>query len=278
MAAYKEIIYDVADKVATIALNRPERLNAWTATIESELREAMHAAAADRGVNVIVLTGAGRGFCAGADMGMLTKLGQGAAKADGGASAQSQVDNSFGPEARADFRLRYAYFPTIPKPVIAAVNGPCAGLGMVVSLYADMRIAADSARFSTAFARRGLIAEHGMSWMLPRLIGPAQALDLLMTARLIDAAEALSLGLVSRVLPTEGFAAAIHEIARDLATTSSPRSTAIIKAQVWNGLFQTLDEATRHADAEMVKCFDTDDFREGVAHFLEKRAPAFTGR
>lgn len=278
MAAYKEIIYDVADKVATIALNRPERLNAWTATIESELREAMHAAAADRGVNVIVLTGAGRGFCAGADMGMLTKLGQGAAKADGGASAQSQVDNSFGPEARADFRLRYAYFPTIPKPVIAAVNGPCAGLGMVVSLYADMRIAADSARFSTAFARRGLIAEHGMSWMLPRLIGHAQALDLLMTARLIDAAEALSLGLVSRVLPTEGFAAAIHEIARDLATTSSPRSTAIIKAQVWNGLFQTLDEATRHADAEMVKCFDTDDFREGVAHFLEKRAPAFTGR
>jgi enoyl-CoA hydratase/carnithine racemase len=278
MAQYQEIITDVADKVATITLNRPEKLNAWTGTIERELREAMHAAAADPNVNVIVLTGAGRGFCAGADMGMLTALGQGAGRGDGGASARSQVDNSYGAGARDDFRLRYAYFPTIPKPIIAAINGPCAGLGMVVSLYADWRIAADSARFSTAFARRGLIAEHGISWMLPRLVGPAQALELLMSARLIDAREALDIGLVSRVLPTEGFGAAVHEIARDLASTSSPRSTGIIKAQVWNGLFQNLDEATRLADAEMVKCFDTEDFREGVAHFLEKRAPAFTGR
>jgi enoyl-CoA hydratase/carnithine racemase len=278
MSTYTEILYDVADKVATITLNRPEKLNAWTGTIERELTDAMHTAAGDPGVAVIVLTGAGRGFCAGADMTLLTDLGAGARSGGSSRETRRQVDNSYGDGVRGDFRLRYSYFPTIPKPIIAAINGPCAGLGMVVSLWADMRIAADSARFSTAFARRGLIAEHGISWLLPRLIGPAQALDLLMSARMVEAPEALSLGLVNRVLPTEGFGAAVHAIASELGTLSSPRSTGIIKAQVWNGMLQSLEEAMRVADAEMVKCFATEDFREGVAHFLEKRAPNFTGR
>jgi enoyl-CoA hydratase/carnithine racemase len=180
-------------------------------------------------------------------------------------------------QVRADFQKKYAYFLAIEKPLIAAINGPVVGLGLVIALYCDLRFASDAARFSTAFARRGLIAEYGMAWMLPRIVGHANALDLLLSARTIDAAEALRLGLANRVFPQEGFLDRVSEYARDLAANVSPRSMRVIKRQVYEAMFQSLKEAFEVSEREMLASLDCEDFKEGVAHYLEKRAPAFTG-
>ena len=179
---------------------------------------------------------------------------------------------------RLDFQKRYSYFPAIGKPVIAAINGPVVGLGLVITLYCDLRLASEAARFSTTFARRGLVAEYGMAWMLPRIVGVANALDLLFSARTIDATEALRIGLVNRILPQESFLEKVHEYARELASTVSPRSLRIIKRQVYEAMFQPLAEAFDVSVKEMMASFKTEDFKEGVAHFVEKRPPAFTGR
>ena len=162
--------------------------------------------------------------------------------------------------------------------MIAAVNGPVVGLGLVITLYCDLRLASDAARFSTTFARRGLVAEYGMAWMLPRIVGIANALDLLFSARTIDAAEALRMGLVNRILPQESFLDKVHEYAGELASTVSPRSLRIIKRQVYEAMFQPLSEAFDISVNEMMASFKTEDFKEGVAHFVEKRPPAFRGR
>ncbi len=268
---YEHILYDVAGRIATVTLNRPERLNAWTVTMEREVREAMAAAAGDDGAHVIVLTGAGRGFCAGADMDLLQSI-------PGGVPPESERPRPFDPSARGDFQRKYSWFPAVPKPIIAAINGPAAGLGLVIALYCDVRIAAEGAVFTTSFSRRGLIAEHGVSWLLPRLVGPANALDLLLSARKIDAATALRMGLVNEVLSPGRFRDGVSAYARELATLVSPRSMRVMKRQIWEAQFQTLAEATDVADAEMLLSFASEDFREGVAHFVEKRAPAFTGR
>jgi enoyl-CoA hydratase/carnithine racemase len=273
----RETLYNVAKRVATITLNRPDKLNAWTALMESEVRSHMENAEQDDEVRVIVLTGAGRGFCAGADMSLLS------------AAAERGVDDR-GPEhvlhsegnrredVSADFQKKYSYFPAIGKPVIAAINGPVVGLGLVITLYCDLRLASDASRFSTTFARRGLIAEYGMAWMLPRIIGIANALDLLFSARTIDAAEALRMGLVNRVFPQETFLEKAQESAQELASTVSPRSLRIIKRQVYEAMSQPLAEAFDISVREMMACFRTEDFKEGVAHFVEKRPAAFTGK
>ncbi len=182
------------------------------------------------------------------------------------------------PSIRDDFRGPYAYFPMVPKPIIAALNGATAGLGLVISLYCDLRMAADSAVFTTAFSRRGLIAEHGVSWMLPRLIGLQHALDLLLSGRKFTAPEALAMGLVSQVHPAASLAEAVRAYARELAEMVSPRSMRVMKRQLWDAQFQTLAEATAVANEEMRRSFGAEDFKEGVAHFVEKRAPRFTGR
>jgi len=273
--AYAEILYDVNDRIATLTLNRPDKLNAWTNQMSDEVRAALLAAEEDDDVRVIILTGAGRGFCAGADMGTLQS-----------AAATSGADRRLIPPqplparngANPGFQRRYSYFPSIKKPIIAAINGPCVGLGFVLSLYCDLRFASDTARFGTAFARRGLIAEHGIAWMLPRLIGPAHALDLLLSARMVDSTEAARMGLVNRVIPAGQLIPEVRAYARELATMVSPRSMGVIKQQVYNALMETLEEATVAADKAMFESFDTEDFKEGVAHFVEKRAPAFTGK
>jgi enoyl-CoA hydratase/carnithine racemase len=276
---YAEVLYGVEGRVATVTLNRPDKLNAWTAVMGREVRAAMTEAATDDGVRVIVLTGAGRGFCAGADMGLLSGLsGHAAAGEDAEAVLRREGADGAARGAGAEFRGPYAYFPTIAKPVIAALNGATAGLGLVVSLYCDLRIASDAAVFTTSFARRGLIAEHGVSWMLPRLVGLQSALDLLLSARKIDAAEALRIGLVAQVLPHAAFMRGVLGYARELADFVSPRSMAVIKRQLWEAQFQGLAQATAVADEEMRQSFGAADFKEGVAHFLEKRAPRFTGR
>jgi enoyl-CoA hydratase/carnithine racemase len=181
-------------------------------------------------------------------------------------------------ERRADFRGPYSYFPGVPKPIIGAINGPCAGLGMVVALYCDVRFMAREAYFTTAFAKRGLIAEHGISWMLPRLVGTPAALDMLMSARKVDAEEALRVGLVNRVVSGNELMARVTDYARDLATSVSPRSMRVMKQQVWESHFRTLAEDIAASEHEMRLSFDSADFKEGVAHFVEKRAPRFTGR
>ena len=269
--AYDHILYGVQDGVAVVTLNRPDKLNAWTATMHREVKAAMRQAADDDAVRVIVLTGAGRGFCAGADMDLL----QGITEGDRGAQA---VEAAFDPAAREDFRKTYSYFPSVPKPIIAAVNGACAGLGLVIACYADMRFASDAAVFLTAFARRGLIAEHGISWLLPRLVGMANAADLLFSSRRVGAPEAREMGLVNRVIPHGDFQAEVMAYATMLAREVSPRSLREMKREIWAAQFQGLGEAIESANADMAGSFTSEDFKEGVAHFVEKRAPAFTGR
>jgi enoyl-CoA hydratase/carnithine racemase len=278
----QETLYNVANRVATITLNRPDKLNAWTALMESEVRSHMESAEHDDEVRVIVLTGAGRGFCAGADMSLLSAVAErGPDYRDLDDRVREQVlrDGANRREdAAADFQKKYSYFPAIGKPVIAAINGPVVGLGLVITLYCDLRLASDASRFSTTFARRGLIAEYGMAWMLPRIVGIANALDLLFSARTIDAAEALRMGLVNRVFPQEAFLQKAQESAQELASTVSPRSVRIIKRQVYEAMSQPLAEAFDISVREMMACFRTQDFKEGVAHFVEKRPPAFTGK
>jgi enoyl-CoA hydratase/carnithine racemase len=273
---YEQILYEVKDRVATITLNRPDKLNAWTAVMGREVRQAMDEAARDEAVRVIVLTGAGRGFCAGADMQMLSGI-VGAGRQESGESGATREPTD-DPAIRPDFRGPYAYFPLVPKPIIAALNGATAGLGLVVSLYCDLRIAADTAVFTTAFSRRGLIAEHGVSWILPRLVGLQHGLDLLLSARKITAGEALAMGLVAQVKPAATLQEDVRAYARELADLVSPRSLRVMKRQIWEAQFQSLAEATAVGEEEMRRSFTAEDFKEGVAHFVEKRAPRFTGR
>src|SRR5580700_702049 len=273
MPSYEQITYNVANFVATITLNRPDKLNAWTQKMEEELTAAIRGAAADDQVRVIVLTGAGKGFCAGADLSLLSSISQ----------EPAPRPDLFGePEGNgdvpSDFRKKYAWLLSVPKPIIAAINGPSVGLGFVIPLYCDFRIASEKARFSVVFSKRGLVAEYGLAWILPRLVGLGNAIELMYTSKMVDASEALRIGLVTRVLPEENFLPAVQEFAREMATTVSPRSLRIMKRQIYTGLLQDLGEAFDLATEEMKASFGTEDFKEGVAHFLEKRAAAFTGR
>jgi enoyl-CoA hydratase/carnithine racemase len=258
-----EILFDVRNRVATLTFNRPERMNAWSPSLEAALRECIAVAVADDQVRAIMLIGAGRGFCVGAQMNKLAE------NADGGATTAASARSG-------NLGQRYSYLLDVPKPIIAAINGPVAGVGLCIALYCDLRYMVAGSKLSTSFARRGLVAEHGSAWMLSRLVGPMNASDLLLSARSVLAEEAERMGLV-RVLPPDHFGTAVHAIASDLANLSSPRSMAIIKRQLALQYFQSLEEATQLADAEIAKCRGTADYKEGVAHFVEKRPPQFTG-
>jgi enoyl-CoA hydratase/carnithine racemase len=261
---FSEILYELREGVATITLNRPERLNAWTSVMEAELRTALGRAAEDDEVRVVVITGAGRGFCAGADMSRL----QGRAEGQPIAPAAPSADAS---------ERRLLYILGVPKPVIAAINGPVAGIGLCMTLYCDIRFITPEAKLTTAFAERGLIAEYGSAWLLPRLVGPMNAMSLFYSARPIDGAAAAALGL-ARLLPAEGFGEAVQAFAAGIAARSSPRSLRIIKRQVYEALDMNLAAAAEIAEQEMLSSFESEDFREGVAHYVEKRAAQFTGR
>src|SRR6476469_238336 len=269
--SYQHILYEVSDKIATITLNRPDRMNAWTPVMERDVRHAMEASSADDSVRVIVLTGAGRAFCAGADMDALKGL-------DPDDIRRAETIPPFDMNRRPDWQTRYAYYPSIPKPVIGMLNGATAGIGLVHALYCDLRFAADNTVFTTAFARRGLIAEHGISWMLPRIVGHANALDLLMSARRVSSEEALRIGLVNRLYPPDQLREQTFAYARDLADFVSPSAMAVIKRQLYSVPFQTPAEATIDANREMQIALKGSDFKEGVASFMEKRPPQFAGK
>jgi len=270
------VLYDVKDRIATITLNRPDRLNAFNAEMAAGLRQAMEKAARDDGVRVVILTGAGRGFCAGADMERLSGT-----AGSGGANLAREAPPpplEAGGSRRSDFQQRYSYFPAVPKPVIAAVNGPAAGLGFIFACYCDIRFAGSEAIFTTAFSRRGLVAEYGLAWLLPRLVGPGHAADLLYSARRVSAEEAARIGLVNRTIPQAKLLDEVRAYASELASAVSPRSMSVMKRQLWEGLLSGLGEAIELANGEMPPAFKSEDFREGVAHFVEKRPARFTGR
>jgi enoyl-CoA hydratase/carnithine racemase len=273
--AYTDITTSTDNGVFVITLNRPDKLNAWRGEMDRDVRAAMRAASSDDRVRVIVLTGAGKGFCAGADMGLLQTI------QSGDRSASRSVVNAhepWDPKANPNFQKQYSWFPAVPKPIIAAINGAAAGLGLILTLYCDIRFASDAAKFTTAFSRRGLVAEHGISWLLPRITGFAHAADLLYSARVITAQEALAMGLVSRVIPAAAFEQDVMAYARMLASEVSPRSLREMKREIWNAQLQPLGEAIEAANADMPPSFQSEDFKEGLAHFLEKRPPRFTGR
>jgi len=273
-----EALYQVTNHVATITLNRPDKLNAWTPTMDSEVRSHMAEAERDDEVRVIVLTGAGRGFCAGADISLLSSVASQGIQSDQDAAARLGGSSPQKLGILPDFQKKYSYFLGIEKPILAAINGHAVGLGLVIALYCDLRLGSDAARFSTTFAQRGLIAEYGMAWTLPRIVGVPNALDLLYSARTIDAPEALRVGLVNQVFPQESFIDKVNEYAADLASRVSPRSLRVIKRQVYRAMFQTLGESFDLALTEMIASLKSEDFKEGVAHFLEKRAPRFPGK
>lgn len=262
------VLIEVQDDVALLTLNRPDRLNAWTAEMQVRYFDLLSECAARPDVRAIVVTGAGRGFCAGADMENLQAIavgGNGDAPGAHGAPAGS----SAGDERPVTFPL------SISKPVVAAVNGACAGLGLVHALMCDVRFAASSAKLTTAFARRGLVAEHGISWILPRLVGPAHALDLLLSGRVVRGEEAAAIGLVNRAVADDRVLAEALEYARMLAEHSAPSSMAAIKRQVYGDLTRELDDALERANVLMADSFVGPDLAEGVASFLERRPPRF---
>jgi len=254
------VTHEVRDGVALLTLNRPDRLNAWIPEMQVQYFDLLQQAADDPQTRAIVVTGTGRGFCAGADMEALTAL---------TGNAEESAEQAKGDDRPQTFPL------TIPKPIIAAINGPAAGLGLVMALMCDIRFAAAGAKLTTAFSRRGLIAEHGISWILPRLVGPARALDLLLSGRVVLAEEALSLGLVNAVHPAEQLLDATLVYASELADNCSPTSMAAMKRQVWRDLELPRTQAEDEAFTLMAESLKAGDFGEGVSSFLERRLPKF---
>ena len=273
--AYEEITYEVDDPVAVITMNRPEALNALTGRMMAEIRHALAAAEADPAVVGIVLTGAGRGFCAGADIGNLDSMASDDAEAGKAEDLSALKADPGDPAMGENFRITYTYILSVTKPVLAAINGPCAGLGFCYALLCDMRFAERQAKFTTAFSQRGLIAEHASSWLLPRLIGPGKALDLLWSARKFLADEAYELGVVERLVETGESVEAASAYIRELAAVGSPTSFRVIKAQVYRHLNMELAEAMKESNALMAESLEREDFKEGVRSFIEKRPPEF---
>ncbi|TCP50074.1 enoyl-CoA hydratase/carnithine racemase [Tamaricihabitans halophyticus] len=272
---YTEIDYTSADGIATITLRRPDRLNAFTTTMATELIDAFNVADADDAVRVVLVTGAGRGFCAGAD------LGGGAATFDAeenGRASQTPLGTVDGVprDGGGTVSLRIA---EMRKPVIGAINGPAVGVGVTMTLPMDIRIAAEEARFGFVFARRGIIPEAASSWFLPRVVGISQAMEWVATGRVFDAAEALAGGLVSRVVPADELLPVAREIAGEIVTNTSAISVGVARQLLWSMLGSpTPWDAHRYDSKAMVELGAGADAAEGVTAFLEKRAARFPMR
>lgn len=268
----KVVGLEVAERIATITLRRPHRLNAWTGRMHTEYRWALAAAADDPEVRVVVVTGEGRGFCAGAD-----------AKALDGHAAKGEYDAGVEPAelarpgygVRPEFDQAFAYHFGIPKPILAAVNGAAAGVGLALACFCDLRFAAAGAKLTTAAPKLGLPAEYGLSWVLPRLVGTGHAADLLLSGRVVLAEEAAGMGLVNRTLPPEELLPATYEYARLLATETSPASMAAAKAQLYADWHRDVGTSVAESEARLEAMVREPDFAEGARALGEKRRPRF---
>jgi enoyl-CoA hydratase/carnithine racemase len=266
--------YDVAARVATITLDRPHRLNAWTGRMHAEYRAALAAAESDDEVRVVVVTGAGRGFCAGADARALDKHVE-AGEYDSGVRDAELARPGYGVRRELDHAFAFHY--GLAKPVIAAINGPAAGVGLVLACYCDLRFAAAGVKLTTAHGKLGLPAEYGLSWVLPRLVGLTRAADLLLTSRTFLAEEAAAIGLVNAVVPADELLPHVRERARVLAHEVSPASLRATKRQLYADLHGDVGMAVARSEAlleQMVRDGGA-DLAEGVAALREKRAPRF---
>lgn len=268
---FKDTTYQKSERIATITYNRPEKMNAWTPRMFDELRAAIDDAENDLDIGAIVITGAGRAYCSGADMGGLNRMAQAAEQPATGESATAT-------QAEVDGMGRFAFMLSLKKPIIAAINGPAVGMGFANALYCDIRIASERARMGLIFPRRGLAIEFGSSWLLPRIVGLANAVDLALTGRLIDAQEALRMGLVSRVVADNELMGAARTLAADLATQCSPLGISYVKRFLYQHLYTDLPTALRDEGESAGVMLHSQDFKEGVKAFLEKRAPKFVGK
>ena len=263
MSADDPVLYELRDTgVALLTLNRPERMNGWGGGLAAKFYALLDEADSDPDVRAIVITGAGRAFCAGADMGDLSSIGK--ADTDGETDVSTLVGER-----------HPHYVATLRKPVIAAINGACAGIGLTQALMCDVRFAAAGAKLTTSFARRGLIAEYGISWILPRVVGWGVAMDLLLSGRVLLAEEAASLGLVNRVVAPEELLPHAIAYAEDIAVNCAPTSLAVIKQQVYADSMRDVFEASAHAEKLMGESMQRPDFIEGITAFFEKRTPNF---
>jgi enoyl-CoA hydratase/carnithine racemase len=264
---FEQIRYDVADGVLTLTLDRPERLNAWTQRMGDELIEAFDRADADDDVRAVIVTGAGRGYCAGADL-------------EGGGSTFDWRDRGPNGEVPRDAGGRFTLrvFDST-KPVIAAINGPAVGVGITMTLPMDVRLAADDARMGFVFTRRGIVPEACSSWFLPRVVGIGRAMEWVATGRVFSAQEALAAGLVRSLHPAGELLDAARALAREIADHTAPVSVALARRMLWTMLGAEHPMAAHRADSRgMLARGQSADAREGIASFLEKRAPRFTDR
>ncbi|WP_431238758.1 enoyl-CoA hydratase [Mycolicibacterium aichiense] len=264
-AAATPVLYEVLDSgVAVLTFNRPDRMNGWGGGLAAGFYAGMDAADADPDVRAIVVTGSGRAFCAGADMGDLSSISSATVDAAGEADLTKMVGE------------RHPLFvTTVRKPVIAAINGACAGIGLTQALMCDIRFAAAGAKFTTSFVRRGLIAEYGISWILPKVVGWGAALDLLMSGRVFYAEEAFELGMVKEVVAADELLGRAIEYAEDIAANCAPSSLAVIKRQVYGDALREAADASGRAEALMHESMQRPDFIEGITAFFEKRTPNF---
>jgi 2-(1,2-epoxy-1,2-dihydrophenyl)acetyl-CoA isomerase len=262
---YECLLYEAKDGIAQLTLNRPERLNALGGTLRDDLLDAITRAAADPQVRVMVITGAGRGFCSGGDVKAMNEARE--------RGREGQLVDKFAPSRdRTLLAMRDA-----PQPIIAAVNGPAAGAGMNLALGCDVRIASTAATFSQAFVKRGLHPDWGGTYFLPRAVGMAKACELIFTGEIIDAPEALRLGLVGRVVAPEELLPTARELARKIAA-GPPVAIRLAKRALYRNLETDLRAALEFETFAQNVCRETDDAAEGIRAFVEKRPPVFRGR
>jgi 2-(1,2-epoxy-1,2-dihydrophenyl)acetyl-CoA isomerase len=263
--AYQCLLYDVKDRIATLTLNRPERLNALGDTLRDDLLDAVSRAGADPDVGVLVITGAGRGFCSGGDVKSMSERNE--------AGQVPPPSDRFAPlRDRIVLAMR-----DCPKPIIAAINGAAAGAGMNLALACDMRIASSAAKFSQAFVKRGLAPDWGGSWLLPRVVGTAKACELIFTGEAIDASQALALGVVNAVVAPESLMDETYKLARKIAA-AAPIAVQLSKRAIYHNEAVDLRAGLEFESFAQNICKDTEDYKEGVKAFVEKRPPSFRGR
>lgn len=264
-----EVLYDVEDHVATITLNAPERMNTISGAMLDELSEQLLRADRDRNVRCIVLTGAGRAFCAGLDL---------AAQMAGPSGSLGNMGSVEAGAGEIDIRMAPpVVLHQLDTPTICALNGGAAGYGLDIALGCDMRVAAESAKLNPGFAKRGILPESGGTWLLPRMVGYAKAAEIAFTGRTLTAAESLELGLVNHVVPLDQLAERVRHLSGEIVA-NAPLAVRAIKRMMRAAETETFEQNVHHVFLQLLPLMRTNDFREGVAAFMEKRSPNFTGR